>query len=248
VSLDRKVVLITGAAGGIGSAAARKFAAAGAVVWMADVSEDGLAAVKSDIPGGDVRCIVTDVTKADSVAAAMAEIADTSGGLDILYNNAGGTQPGDAVLTECDDAVFWSTIGVDLFGTWLCCKHAAPLMRKGGGGAIVNTSSMVALVGFAKNPAYSAAKGGVAALTRSLAVAFAPFAIRVNAVAPGITRSPRVQRSVASGRISTVMQDRHLSGFLECEQIAEKAMFLASDAAAGMTGQVLVADAGATIA
>lgn len=248
MSLDGKVVLITGAAGGIGSAAARKFAAAGAIVWMADISEEGLTAVKREISGSDVHGIVTDVTKADSVAAAMAAIAGSSGRLDILYNNAGGTQPGDTLLTECDDAVFWNTIGVDLFGTWLCCKHAALLMRKSGGGAIVNTSSMVALIGFAKNPAYSAAKGGVAALTRSLAVAFAPHGIRVNAVAPGITRSPRVQRSVASGRISEVMQGRHLSGFLECDQIAEKAMFLASDAAAGMTGQVLVADAGATIA
>ncbi len=248
MSFDGKVVLITGAAGGIGRAAARKCAAAGAIVWIAAISDEGLTAVMREISGSDIHGIVTDVTKADSVAAAIAAIAKASGRLDILYNNAGGTQLGDTLLTECDDAVFWNTIGVDLFGTWLCCKHAAPLIRKSGGGAIINTSSMVALIGFAKNPVYSAAKGGVAALTRSLAVAFAPHGIRVNAIAPGITRSPRVQRSVAGGRISKVIQDRHLSGFLECDQIAEKAMFLASDAATGMTGQVLVADAGATIA
>ena len=126
-------------------------------------------------------------------------------------------------------------------------RTAIALMRQGGGGSIVNTASIVALMGFAKNPAYSAAKGGVAALTRSLAVAYAPFGIRVNAVAPGITKSPRVERSVSSGRISDTIQARHLSGFLECKDIAEKALFLASDQSSGMTGQILVADAGTTI-
>lgn len=245
--LKGNVVLITGAGGGIGSAAARLFASHGATVWMGDIAEDAVRAIRDAHSEWDLRSIALDVAQPASVAAAMATIRQESGRLDVLYNNAGGTQPGDTLLTECDDAVFWSTIGVDLFGTWLCCKHGVPLIQATGGGAIVNTASIVATMGFAGSPAYSAAKGGIAALTRSLAVAFAPHRIRVNAVAPGITRSPRVKRSLAGGRLSEALQLRHLSGFLECEQIARKALFLASDESAGMTGQILVADAGATI-
>lgn len=245
--LDGKVALITGAGGGIGSAAAQLFASEGATVWLGDVADGAVAAIRERSPEADLRDLHLDVTQPESVADAMARIRRECGRLDILYNNAGGTQPGDTILTDCDDQVFWNTIGVDLFGVWLCCKHGVQLMEEGGG-AIVNTASIVAITGFARNPAYSAAKGGVAALTRSLAVAFAPIGVRVNAIAPGITRSPRVERSVAAGRVSRAIQDRHLSGFLECEQIARKALFLASDDAAGMTGQILVADAGATIA
>ena len=246
--LDGKVALITGAAGGIGCAASRQFAAAGATVWMGDIAESRLDAVSQDGQGRNTRSLVLDVTSAESVIKAIGEISRRSGRLDILYNNAGGTQPGDTFLAECDDAVFWNTIAVDLFGTWLCCKHAGPLIKASGGGAIVNTTSIVALMGFPANAAYSAAKGGVAALTRSLAVALAPDAIRVNAVAPGVTRSPRIEKSLSSGRISPALQSRHLSGFLECDEIAAKALFLASDMASGMTGQILVADAGVTIA
>ncbi len=246
--LDGKVVLITGAAGGIGRAASRQFAAAGATVWMGDIAESRPDAAVHGAPEHSTHNLVLDVTKPDSVIGAMAEISRKSGRLDILYNNAGGTQPGDTFLAECDDAVFWNTIAVDLFGTWLCCKHAGPLIKASGGGAIVNTASIVALMGFPANAAYSAAKGGVASLTRSLAVALAPDRIRVNAVAPGVTRSPRVEKSLSAGRISQALQSRHLSGFLECDEIAAKALFLASDMASGMTGQILVADAGVTIA
>lgn len=245
--LTGKVALITGAGGGIGRAAAHLFAREGATVWLGDIDRDAVAATREASPDADLRELDLDVSDTTSVIAALDTIRSDSGRLDILYNNAGGTKPGDTILTDCDDSVFWNTISVDLFGVWLCCKHGVPLMRNGGG-AIVNTASIVAMTGFARNPAYSAAKGGVVALTRSMAVAFAPMGVRVNAVAPGITRSPRVERSVASGRVSRAMQERHLTGFLECEQIARKALFLASDDSAGMTGQALVADGGATIA
>ncbi len=247
MQLAGKVALITGAGGGIGSAAARLFAENGAQVWLGDIAEERTRAIASEAPRLDLRPIRIDVTDAGSVTAALEEIGRSAGRLDVLYNNAGGTQPGETFITEADDAVFWSTIGVDLFGTWLCCKHAAALMRDGGG-AIVNTSSMVALMGFPRHPAYSAAKGGVAALTRSLAVAYAPLGIRVNAVAPGITLSARVEKSVHSGRLSETLKSRHLTGLLECGQIADKALFLASAQSAGMTGHILVADSGATIA
>lgn len=244
--LDGKVAFITGAGGGIGRAAVRLFASRGATVWMGDRDAGSMEELQAESPGLDLRALRVDVSDASVVSAAMETIGRESGRLDILYNNAGGTQPGDTGIAECDDAVFWSTIRVDLFGTWLCCKHAIALLAAGS--AIVNTASIVGLIGFPRHPAYTAAKGGVAALTRSLAVAFAPRGIRVNAVAPGITRSARVERSIESGRIDAALQARHLTGFLECRQVAEKALFLACDASTGMTGQVLVADGGATIA
>jgi len=246
--LAGKSALITGAAGGIGKEAALLFAKHGARVWLGDIDTERTRRIADENPELDLCSVELDVTSADSVTQALETITGDGGRLDILYNNAGGTQPGETVLTEADDAVFWNTIGVDLFGTWLCCKHAAAHMQASGGGTIVNTSSIAALTGFAKNPAYSAAKGGVSALTRSLAVAFAEHGIRVNAVAPGITLSPRVEASVKSGRLSPAMQDRHLLGLLDCGKIANAALFLASDLSGGMTGQIVNVDSGAGIA
>ena len=129
----------------------------------------------------------------------------------------------------------------------MCGKFGIPEMIRAGGGAIINTASMVALIGYPGMDAYSAAKGGVAALTRSMAVEYARHRIRVNAVAPGMTLTDRGSAWGAAGNMPQSMRDRHQLGFLQPSHIARAVLFLASDESAGMTGQVMAVDSGVTI-
>jgi NAD(P)-dependent dehydrogenase (short-subunit alcohol dehydrogenase family) len=249
MQLDGKVAFITGAAHGIGQAAVSVFAEAGARIAMADIDEPHGQAVAAAARerGHDVHFIRSDITEPASVAAAIAAAVARFGRLDVLYNNAGGSVPEDGPVTTTSDETLWRTMRVDLFGTWLCCKHGIPEIIKSGGGAVVNTSSVVALVGYRNRAAYSAAKGAVAALTRSMAAEYGRHGVRVNAVAPGATLTGRVAARVADGKIPQNLLDRHLLGLLEPEQIARAALFLASDASAGMTGHIMPVDSGAVI-
>ena len=248
--LKDKTALITGAAGGLGRAAAELFAMEGARVVITDINEeDGLkAAAAIRQGGGSAMFIAMDVTDPQSVENAMARTVQEFGRLDILYNNAGGSTPQDNKVTEASIEAFWKTIKVDLFGTWLCCRYGIPEMIKFGGGVVINTSSLVAMVGYAGKDAYTAAKGAIASLTRSMAVEYAPYNIRVNALAPGVTLTDRLAGRVAENKISSRVLERHLLGLLKPAQIARAALFLASDEASGMTGQVMRVDGGATIA
>lgn len=247
--LAGKVALITGAGAGIGKATALLFAREGAQVVVAErdgaAGEDTARRIRD--AGGDGLFVETDVTDSDSVLRAVQAAQTAYGRLDILYNNVGGSTLRDGPVTEAPFDEFWLKMKVDVFGTWLGCRHAVPAMIAAGGGSIVNATSMCALMGTPGKDAYTAAKGAVAALTRSMAVEFAPHRIRVNAVAPAATLTERVVGLLERDGVTAGIADDYLLGFVEPLDVAHAVLYLASDEARVTTGQILAVDSGITI-
>jgi NAD(P)-dependent dehydrogenase (short-subunit alcohol dehydrogenase family) len=167
--------------------------------------------------------------------------------LHILHNNAGGSTNIDNTVVAAPIEEFWRVIRLDLFGTFLGCRFGIPAIIQSGGGSVINMSSNVALMGIPGRDCYTAAKGGVAAITRSMAVEFAPQRVRVNAIAPSATMTDRVRALVAGNPGLTKLADSHLVGLIEPEDIANMAVFLASDESRMVTGQVYPVDSGVTI-
>jgi NAD(P)-dependent dehydrogenase (short-subunit alcohol dehydrogenase family) len=184
--LDGKVAPITGAGTGIGRATARAMAAEGAKVVVAEIKAETGEQTAQIVAraGGDCIAVATDVTEKDSVGAAIDAAVRHYGGLHILHNNAGGSTPVDSTVVEVPIGEFWRAIRLDLFGTFLGCRFGIPAIIASGGGSVINMASNVALMGVAGRDCYTAAKGGIAAITRSMAVEFAPQRVRVNAIAP----------------------------------------------------------------
>lgn len=246
--LSGKRALITGAGGGIGSIAAMLFAQEGATVIVADICEQAGSETVAMIreAGGAAHFVHADVSDAQSVEAAVAAAVGHAGGLDILYNNAGGTDPADGPVTEVPLDVFERSLRRDLMGTMLFCRYAIPHMIEAGGGAIVNTASIVALIGKPRpaQEGYTAAKGAIVAMTRSMAVHYAPMNIRVNAIAPALTRTKRIEGRMEQGKIPEVFFQRQLLGMVEPIHVAQSALFLASDEAGAITGHTLPVDSG----
>jgi NAD(P)-dependent dehydrogenase (short-subunit alcohol dehydrogenase family) len=240
-----KVALITGAGRGIGRAAALLFAAEGAKVAVAELAtEDGRATVEAiKGAGGEALLVETDVSNPEQVERAVRETVRAFGGLHVLYNNAGGATSRDGKVTEMALDEFWRTIGVDLFGTFLGCRFAIPVMVEGGGGSIINTTSVRAMIGTAGADAYTAAKGGVLALTRALALQWAGENIRVNAIAPGVVLSERVRKLL---REDDPLKKKSILGASEPEDVASMALYLASDESRRVTGAILPMDSGAS--
>ena len=247
--LEGKRVFLTGGAKGIGRAAALLFAAEGARVAIADIDEGGVkeTVALADAEGGEAAFFIIDVTRQREVERAIGEAAERFGGLDVLYNNAGGATPADGPVTEASVEEFWRAIGLDLFGTFLVCKYGLPHLIAAGAGSVVNTASSVALNGLPGRDCYTAAKGGVAALTRSMAVEYGPKGVRVNALAPGTVRTARVIAMLERDAAVRGMAARHLVGLIEPEDVARLALYLASDESARTTGQVIAVDSGFTI-
>ena len=177
----------------------------------------------------------------------MAETAARYGKLDILHNNAGGSTLQDGPVTEAPEEEFWRVIKLDLYGTFLCSKIAIPYIIKAGGGSIINMSSNVALMALPGRDCYTAAKGGVASMTRSMAVEYAPHKIRVNAIAPSVTLTARVKRLMAANKDVSKLAASHLLGLGQPIHVANMAVYLASDESEITTGQVLSVDSGVTI-
>ncbi len=247
--LDSKVAFITGASGGIGEVTARRFAEEGAKVVLAARSRDKGEKIAAEIvaAGGAAAFVETDVTEPDSVEAAFGETEKRFGRLDILFNNAGGSSPADGPLTDTPLEEFWRCIKLDLFGTWLCSRSAIPLMRKSGGGSIINSASIMGAMGVPNRDAYTAAKGGIIALTRSMAVEFAKDNIRTNVVIPGAVMTPRVAAFFEREPHLKKQEEAYLLGFADPIDVANAALFLASDKSRKTTGQQLPVDSGILI-
>lgn len=244
--LRGKVAFITGAGNGIGRATAILFAREGAKVAVAEI--DARAGEETArLAGNEAIAIPADVTDPDSLQAALRAAIDKFGRLDILHNNAGGSTAQDDTAVNAPLDEFWRAIKLDLYGTFLGCRFGIPELIKAGGGSVINMSSNVALMGVAGRDCYTAAKGGIAAITRSLAVAYAPQKVRVNAIAPSATMTERVRKLVAGNAALTRLADSHLLGLIGPDDIAGMALYLASDESRKVTGQVLAVDSGATI-
>jgi len=193
--LQDRVAVVTGAASGIGLAAVRRLAAEGARVVCADVDEPGGKAVAEEVGG---LFVPVDVTKEEEVAALYDTTADTFGGVDIAFNNAGISPPDDDSVLTTDLAAWRRVQEVNLTSVFLCCKHVIPHMQRRGRGSVINTASFVAVMGAATSQiSYTASKGGVLALSRELGVQFAREGIRVNALCPGPVNTPLLQELFA---------------------------------------------------
>ncbi len=248
-TLIDKVALITGSGSGIGRSAAILFSQAGAKISVADVNaEHGTETVNLiEANGGQAIFVECDVSKPEHVKNMISTTVKAFGGLNILYNNAGGSTMLDDRVTEAPDEEFWRVIGLDLYGTFLGCKYAIPELIKAGGGSVINMSSNQALMGIAGRVCYTAAKGGIASMTRAMAVEYGGHKIRVNAIAPSVTLTERVKKLLEQSTEIQKQAERHLVGLAEPEDVANLALFLASDQSALITGQVISVDSGVTI-
>ena len=238
-----RVVVVTGAANGIGAACARLFAASGAKLALWDVDVAAGQALAAEL-GGDARPIRCDVSSRPEVEAAIAATLAAFGRIDVLINNAGIFRAADFLdITEAD----WNAvIGVNLKGAFLVGQAVAREMAKSGGGAIVNMSSVNGVMAIPTIASYNATKGGINQLTRVMALSLADRGIRVNAVAPGTIATELAQKAVlgsaeARERIMSRTPMRRLG---EPGEIASVCAFLASDAASYMTGEIVVVDGG----
>ncbi len=249
MELEGKTAVVTGGAAGIGRACAEAFAARGAKVMIADIDAEAGASAAAAI-GPAARFVHCDVASmADMEAMAAATVA-AFGGIDILVNNAARAIGG--VVDEADEAGIRAVIETNLIGVWRGMKVCVPEMRRRGGGAVVNMSSVQGLVGFGGWAGYAAAKGGVNALTVQAAIDLAPAGIRVNAVAPGTIMTPMNRRIFAAAADSAALIARWtrahpLGRFGEPGEVAEAVLFLASPRAAFITGEILRVDGGLVV-
>ena len=247
--LKGKVALITGGGAGIGRACVRLFAAEGAQVIIAERNVETGEAARDELMAAGHHCLLvpTDVSSPESVENAVSSAMKRYGRIDILYNNVGGSTAADGPVTKAPFEEFWNKMRTDVFGTWLGCHYTIPHMIAAGGGSIVNASSIYAHVGTPNRDAYTAAKGAIAALTRSMAVEYAPHRIRVNAVAAGGTKTERVLARLEQNGIAQKVLDQHLLGLADPVDVAQAVLYLASDEAKSTTGHILAVDSGVTI-
>jgi len=244
--LKGKPAIVTGSATGIGKATAVLFANEGARVMVSDVDEIGGRQVANAITadGGEAIFVPADVSRAEDVERLVDTAVRTFGRLDVLVNNAA-VYRGDGGLLSVPDEIWDKVIAVNLKGTYLCCKSAIARMVKSGGGSVVNLASVNALMGLSLT-AYTASKGGVQALTRLLAVEFAPKGIRVNSICPGtiMTENSRAIYAERPGLEERVTKMYPMGKLGAPVDVAECAVYLASDASAFVTGATLVVDGG----
>lgn len=247
--LEKKAAFITGAGSGIGRAIAELFASEGACVAVADWAPEAGRETVARIAdaGGTAMFVETDVTQETSMQHSIKATVEAFGGLHVLCNNAGGSTIADGLVTEAPVEEFWRAIRVDLFGTWLGCRFGIPELAKAGGGSVINIVSVSALMGVPRLDAYTAAKGGVVALTRSMAVEFASSKVRVNAIAPGRTMTDRVRLQLIAKPGRGLDKGLALLGDALPIEIAYLAVYLASDESRVTTGQIVAVDSGITV-
>ncbi len=251
-----KVTIVTGGASGIGRATALLFAQEGARVAIFDRDEagGGQAAEEIRANGGRAIFLQTDVSLAPDVESAVKRAVEEFGRLDVIFNGAGlsGRKWGDGPTADCTEEAWDRVLAINLKSVFLGCKYALPEMLKAGGGAIVNLSSVLGLVGgdedFATH-AYAASKGGIISLTRAIAAYYAPQKIRANVICPGLIATPMSQRAQSNEAIRARLSElQPLTGdFGQPIDVAQAALYLASDQAKFVTGTVLTVDGGWTV-
>jgi NAD(P)-dependent dehydrogenase (short-subunit alcohol dehydrogenase family) len=250
--LKDKVAIITGAGSGIGREAALIFAREGAAVVVGDLDDDtGEATVQQIRAGGGQGAFQhTDVTKAADVEALVGLAEERFGKLDVMFNNAGIFPDADGSVLDTSEAVWDLVMNVNLKGVFLGCKYAIPAMRRAGGGSIINVASFVALIGAASPQiAYTASKGGVLSMTREIGVEFARENIRANALCPGPVQTPLME-AIFSDPAKLRRRLVHIppGRFAQAREIANAALFLASDESSYVNSATFVVDGGITAA
>jgi NAD(P)-dependent dehydrogenase (short-subunit alcohol dehydrogenase family) len=250
--LADKVSIITGAGGGMGRVAARMFAAEGARVVIAEYGEaagqETVELIRAD--GGQATFVKVDVSKEGDARAMVDHAIGTYGRLDCLYNNAGVMPEADHSVTDTEVDVWDQVMAVNVRGVFLGCKYAIPAMEAGGGGSIINIASFVAILGCSvPQDAYTASKGAVLSLTRSLAVQFGPKGIRTNAICPGPVETPLLMDWLVKDEAAKQLRlARNPTGrFGKPEEIVHMAVYLASDESRWTNGASLVVDGGITV-
>jgi NAD(P)-dependent dehydrogenase (short-subunit alcohol dehydrogenase family) len=239
--LDGKVCVITGAASGIGRASAELFRAEGATVVGVDLSPDA---------AGDL-VVSADVAVPEDVERMLARANAEFGRIDVLFNNAGIAPPDDVSVLDTSVEAWQRVQDVNLKSVFLCCKHGIPYLLEAGGGSVINTASFVAVMGAATSQiSYTASKGGVLALSRELGVEFGRRGVRVNALCPGPVNTPLLQELFAKDPEKAARRLVHipLGRFAEVREIANAALFLASDESSYVTAQAFLVDGGLSTA
>jgi NAD(P)-dependent dehydrogenase (short-subunit alcohol dehydrogenase family) len=235
--LEGKVCVITGAAGGIGAETARLFGDEGATVVGVDLSPESV---------GDLA-LEADVTDDDAVRDTYAQVRERFGHVDVLFNNAGISPTDDASVLDTSLEAWQRVQEVNLKSVFLCCKHGIPHLLDAGGGSVINTASFVAVMGAATSQiSYTASKGGVLAMSRELGVEFAQRGVRVNALCPGPVNTPLLQELFAKDPEQAQRRLVHLpmGRFAEAREIAQGALFLASDDSSYVTASTFLVDGG----
>lgn len=247
--LDGKIAIVTGGGSGIGRASVTRMAEEGATVVAADLN---LAAVQSladelNAAGHTALALKVDVRDSLSVQAMVTETLGRFGRIDVLFHNAMSPpliNKQDDRLTELPDDIWQEIIQLVLTGSFLCAKYVGQAMLKAGSGSIIFTATTDALIGQAGIDGYTAAKGGVVSMTRSAAAGLSPHGVRVNAVCPGFVETPHQMAFLSDPKLRAEIEKLHLMPLLSPEDIAEFAIFLASDRARHMTGGIHVVDSG----
>ncbi len=246
--LAGKVAVITGAGSGIGRASAKLFVAEGAKVVVAEI-DTALGEASARDAGAGARFVRTDVTDEASVKQMVHQAKETFGRIDVLLNCAGGSLREDRPVTDVDPSVWDRTINLDMKGPFLCCRHVIPVMVDQGTGSVVNFSSVVALRGNHIAHVYVMAKGGLISFTKALAGAYSPKGVRVNAICPGVVLTDRVKsrftgaNQVRFGGLDN-MAERYPFAVGQPEDIANVALFLASDESRMVNGAAIPAEGG----
>jgi NAD(P)-dependent dehydrogenase (short-subunit alcohol dehydrogenase family) len=248
--LDGKVVVITGAGGGMGREAAIVFTHEGARVCVADI--DGRAAEETvSLCSGDAFSVRADVANEQDVVAMYAAAAERFGGIDVLYNNAGISPPEDSGILDTSVEAWQRVQDVNAKGVFLCCKHGIPYLLERGGGSVVNVASFVAMIGAATPQiSYTASKGAVLAMSRELAVQFARRGIRVNALCPGTVETPLLRSIWGDDPAAAQRRLVHIpvGRLAQPREIVNAALFLASDESSYVNGAAFLVDGGVTAA
>ncbi len=245
--LEGKVSLITGGGSGIGKASALAFAREGSKVVVADVNVEGGEQTVRLIQdtGGEATFVRADVSNSGDVSDMVSHAVQTYNRLDCAFNNAG-VSGGPGRVHEYTEENWSRVLDINLTGVWLCMKYEIIQMLNQGGGAIVNTASVMGLVGGSRSPAYGATKHGVVGLTKTGAVDYAQEAIRINAVCPGYIRTPMIEQGILSDPVAEerVVSRHPMHRLGTPEEIAEAVVWLCSDAASFVTGHAMTVDGG----